>query len=98
MKLYVGNLSYGTTEDALREAFASHGDVVSVNVVKDKFTNQSKGFAFVEMTNGEEGRAAIQSLDGTELGGRRIKVDEARPSERDRGDRGGDRGGRRDRW
>jgi cold-inducible RNA-binding protein len=102
MKLYVGNLSFDTTEDELRDAFSSHGEVVSVNIVKDKFTDRSKGFAFVEMANSEEGQAAIRELNGAELGGRQIKVDEARPprdrDQRRRGGGGGGGGGRRRSW
>jgi RNA recognition motif-containing protein len=94
MKLYVGNLSYETTEDNLRDMFGEHGEVVSANVVKDKFTDRSKGFAFVEMANDEEAKAAISSLNGAELGGRQIKVDEARPPrDRDQRRRGGGGGG-----
>jgi RNA recognition motif-containing protein len=103
MNIYVGNLSYDTTEQDLRDAFGAHGEVASATVIRDKFSNQSKGFGFVEMPNKDEAQAAIQGLDGTELQGRTMKVNEARPRpERSGGprggrggDRGGDRGGRR---
>ena len=91
-KLYVGNLSYSVDNAALEEMFASHGTVISANVINDRYTGQSKGFGFVEMSSDEEATAAIAALDGQEHGGRTIKVNEARPRE-DRGDRGG-RGGR----
>ena len=91
MNIYVGNLSYSTTEDSLRAAFESKGAVNNVSIIKDKFTGDSKGFGFVEMSDDSAARAAIESLDGTDLDGRTIKVNEARPRE-DRGGRGG--GGR----
>jgi RNA recognition motif-containing protein len=93
MKLYVGNLSYDTTEDDLRGAFEAHGTVESVTVVTDKYTGKSKGFAFVEMGSRDEAQAAKSGLNGTQLGDRTIKVDEARPRP-DRGGGGRDRGGR----
>ncbi len=105
MKLYVGNLSYDTTEDDLRKTFEQHGTVESVTVVTDKYTGKSKGFAFVEMGSRDEAQAAKNGLNGTQLGDRTLKVDEARPrpdrGSRDRG--GGGRGGYgggggRDRW
>ncbi|MDD4938371.1 MAG: RNA-binding protein [Candidatus Shapirobacteria bacterium] len=80
-KLYVGGLSYETTEKTLEAAFASAGTVVSVIVIKDKFSGQSKGFGFVEMSSDEEATKAINTLDGTELDGRAIKVNEAKPME-----------------
>jgi cold-inducible RNA-binding protein len=106
MKLYVGNLSYETTDEDLRQAFEAHGTVESVTVVTDKYTGKSKGFAFIEMGSRDEAQAAKSSLDGSQLGDRTIKVDEARPRPdrgggRDRGGRGGyggGGGGRRDRW
>jgi cold-inducible RNA-binding protein len=102
MKLYVGNLSYDTSEDDLRQAFEQYGTVESVAVITDKDTGKSKGFAFVEMNSKEEAQAAISGLDGTQLGERTLKVNEARPKPERRG--GGDRGGRggyggrRDSW
>lgn len=102
MKLYVGNLSYQTSEDDLRKSFEEFGTVESVTVVSDKYTGQSKGFAFVEMSSREEAQAAMSNLNGKEVGGRFIKVDEARAKpDRRGGDRGGRRGGyggRRERW
>ena len=91
MKLYVGNLSYKTDEDGLRKAFEQHGNVESVNVITDRDTGRSKGFAFVEMMDDEQAKAAMQALDGTELDERTLKVSEAKPQERRAG--GGMRGG-----
>ena len=99
MRMYVGNLSYETSEDDLRKAFEQYGTVESVNLVTDKYTSKSKGFAFVQMDSKEEAQAAISALNGAQLGDRTIKVDEARPRPERRGDdRGGrgDYGGRRD--
>jgi len=98
MNIYVGNLSYNTTEGDLRTAFASHGEVVSSAVIADKDTGRSKGFGFVEMADNQQAKAAIAALDGSEIDGRQIKVNEARPkTERSSsGSRGG--GGGRDRW
>lgn len=92
MKIYVGNLSFEITEDDLRQAFEAFGEVLSATVVKDKFSGESRGFGFVEMPVKAEGEAAIGGLNGQELGGRPIKVDEARP--RREGDRGPGRGRR----
>ncbi|MBN1919540.1 MAG: RNA-binding protein [Verrucomicrobia bacterium] len=94
MNIFVGNLSFSTEEEALRQLFEPHGEVTSVSVIKDRDTGRSRGFAFVEMPNSEEGRSAISAVNGVDLDGRSLKADEAR----DRGDRGG--GGRpsRDRW
>ena len=91
MKLYVGNLSYDTTETELRDAFASFGTVESVNVITDNATGRSKGFGFVEFHDDKEAQAAIAGLNGTEMRGRTINVNEARP----KADRGGFGGGRR---
>ena len=92
MKLYVGNLSYETTEEDLRTIFGNHGEVESVSLIKDRDTGRSKGFAFVEMGNSEEATEAMSGLNGTDLHERRIKVDEARPPEnRSRGGRSGGR-------
>ena len=74
MKLYVGNLSYTTTEDTLREAFSNYGEVVSVQIMKDKFTEQSKGFGFVEMENDIMGERGIGGMNGKSVDGRRIRV------------------------
>ncbi len=97
-KLHVGNLSYDTTEDQLRQLFAEVGPVVSVNMITDRSTGQSKGFGFVEMETGEAAQAAIERLNNHEIDARSITVSEARPP-RDRsfgggGDRGDRRGGR----
>jgi len=79
MKLYVGNLSYSSTEDDLRELFSNHGQVTSVAVIKDRETGRAKGFGFIEFATDEEGKAAIAALDGKDVGGRALKVNEARP-------------------
>lgn len=79
MNIYVGNLSYQVTSDELRKAFEQFGEVSSANVVTDKFTGQSKGFGFVEMSNQANGEAAIKQMDGADLKGRNIRVNEARP-------------------
>jgi RNA recognition motif-containing protein len=79
-KLYVGNLPYSATEDELRELFAQHGTVHSVSVISDRETGQPRGFAFVEMDD-EGGTAAIAALEQSEFGGRRLRVNEARPRE-----------------
>lgn len=77
-KIYVGNLSYTTTEDELQRVFGEHGPVASVKIIKDQMTGRSKGFAFVEMENEEDAQKAISGLNQTDLSGRTIKVDEAR--------------------
>jgi cold-inducible RNA-binding protein len=98
MNIYVGNLSYSTTEGDLRAAFESHGEIVSAAVISDRETGRSKGFGFVEMGDNQQGKAAISALDGSELDGRQIKVNEARPKAESSGPRGGGGGGHRDRW
>ena len=97
MKIYVGNLSYQTTEEAIRQAFETIGQVTSVSIVKDKYSGQSRGFGFVEMADQTEAQTAIKSLSGKELDGQQIKVNEAydRP---DRGRRSGYGGGRGSRY
>lgn len=80
-KLYVGNLSYDTTEDQLRQAFAAVGDVESVALIIDRHSGRSKGFAFVEMPNADQAKAAIEQLNGTQVDGRALNVSEARPRE-----------------
>jgi len=99
-KLYVGGLPYSVTEERLQEIFAAHGTVESAKVIKDKFTGQSRGFGFVEMGSGGEAQRAIQALNGTQLDGRSLVVNEAKPMERrDSGGGGrGNRSGGRDRW
>jgi len=89
MNIYVGNLSYSVTEDDLRQAFGSFGQVASVSIIKDKFSNQSKGFGFVEMPSQEEAQAAISGMNGKELKGRAMNVNEARPRTDDRRSGGG---------
>lgn len=79
MNIYVGNLSWGSTEEALRALFEAHGEVESVKIITDRYTGRSRGFGFVEMPNEEEGRTAVSALDGKELDGRALKVNEARP-------------------
>lgn len=80
-KLYVGGLPYSTTEDELRSVFSQAGNVTSARIITDKFTGRSRGFGFVEMASPEEAQAAINSLNGTQIGGREILVTEARPLE-----------------
>ena len=89
MRLYVGNLSYNTEEPQLQELFAGVGTVNSVQLVRDRETGRSKGFAFVEMENDEQGRTACQNLDQREFDGRRLTVNEARPQEKRSGGFGG---------
>ncbi len=91
IKLYVGNLSYNTSSEDLRELFSQAGTVDSASVVEDRDTGRSRGFGFVEMASREEGAAAIQQFNGKELHGRNLNVNEAKPRE-DRGNRGGGRG------
>ncbi len=105
-KLYVGGLPYSTTEQQLSELFSQQGSVTSAKVISDKFTGQSRGFGFVEMATGEEAQKAITALNGTQMDGRTITVNEARPQEKRAGGGGGgyggggggDRGGRGGRW
>jgi len=97
-KLYVGNLSYSTTESILSELFGTIGEVASVNLITDRMSGRSKGFAFVEMAEESAAEQAIAELNGKEMDGRTIKVAEARPR-RERGDSwGGGGGGRRGRY
>ncbi|GAX63080.1 RNA-binding protein [Candidatus Scalindua japonica] len=91
MKIYVGNMSYDTTEEDLHLACKKFGKVISATIVKDKFSGQAKGFAFVEMSSKAEGQAAIDGLNGKELKGRELNVNEARP--RTENFRGGNTGG-----
>jgi len=96
-KLYVGNLPYGVSDSDLQRMFEPHGSVVSAQVIIDRDTNRSKGFGFVEMGTDQEAQTAIQALNGTEVEGRALTVNEARPktdSGRGGGGFGGDRGGR----
>lgn len=92
MKLYVGNLSFQTSNEDLKQLFAQAGTVESASIVEDRDTGRSRGFGFVEMASKEEGEAAIAQFNGQEFGGRPLTVNEARPRE-DRGGGGGGRGG-----
>src|SRR4051812_4623676 len=92
-KLYVGNLGYGVTDSELSELFAAHGTVESAQVIMDRDTGRSKGFGFVEMKTDQEAQAAIAGLNGKEVGGRALTVNEARPREDRGGGGGGSRGG-----
>ncbi len=110
--IFVGNLDFNTSEDELRELFGAYGQVDRVSIMNDRDTGRSRGFGFVEMANAEEGEKAIAALNGSQVGGRKLNVNEARPKTersgggggggggfRDRGGRGGGGGGgRRDRW
>jgi RNA recognition motif-containing protein len=91
-KLYVGNLPYSATEQSLREAFAASGTVDTVSVITDRDTGQSKGFAFIEMSSDGEAQAATAAMNGATMDGRQIKVNEAKPREK-QGGGGGGRGG-----
>ncbi|MFC2050034.1 RNA recognition motif domain-containing protein [Chloroflexota bacterium] len=99
MNIYVGNLAYEATEDELREEFTAFGEVASVNIIKDKYSGQSKGFAFVEMPLLSAGQAAITGLNGKILHNRQLAVSGARPrtDNRSRGSYSGNRGGMSDR-
>jgi len=94
MKIYVGNLSYEVTEEDLRLALEQFGQVESATIIKDKHSGQSKGFGFVEMASKAEGQSAIDGLNGKELKGRALNVNEARPRTENRGGRGGQGGAR----
>lgn len=95
-KLFVGGLSWDTTDDTLRDFFAQVGQVASANVLRDKFTGKSRGFGFVEMASEEDARKAIEELNGKELDGRAIAVNEARPQQPRDNDGGSGNYGRRD--
>ena len=98
--IYVGNLSYDATEDDIRQAFVEYGEVSEVNVIKDRETGRSRGFAFVEMPDSNQAKEAIEKVNLAEIAGRSVTVNEARPkSDRPRrGGGGGGGGGRRGRW
>jgi cold-inducible RNA-binding protein len=109
MDIYVGNLAYSTTDEALKNAFSQYGEVTSARVVADRMTGRSKGFGFVEMPDNTQAQAAIDALNGQELDGRTLRVNESQPKPRDdrrgggRGGFGGGRGGagaprHEDRW
>ena len=91
MNIYVGNLLREATEDDLRQAFEAFGQVTSAKIIKDKYTDDSRGFGFVEMPDQQEAKSAISGLDGKDLKGRTIKVNEARPRDDRRGGFGGNR-------
>ena len=93
LKLYVGNLTFDPTEDDLKGLFGKIGAVQSATVIKDKYSDRSKGFGFVEMTNDEEAKKAIEQLNGNDFKGRSIKVNEAKPMEKRDGPRKGGYGG-----
>jgi cold-inducible RNA-binding protein len=93
MNIYVSNIPYQTTEDELRDAFASFGNVSSARIIKDKLTGKSRGFGFVEMGNDDEARAALEGMNGAELTGRKINAREARPREEGPGGGNGGNGG-----
>jgi RNA recognition motif-containing protein len=99
-KLYVGGLPYSVTEGRLQEIFQAHGTVESARVISDKFTGQSRGFGFVEMSSGGEAQKAIEALNGTQLDGRTLVVNEAKPMARRDGGSGGrgERSSGRNRW
>ena len=99
-KIYVGGLPYAATEPQLNDLFAVHGTVESARVIMDKFTGQSRGFGFVEMATAQEAQAAISALNGTQMDGRTLTVNEAKPQEPRTGGGGGGGfgGGKRDRW
>jgi RNA recognition motif-containing protein len=92
MRIYVGNLTYSVTDDDLRDVFGQFGELAAAEVIKDKFSGQSKGFGFVDMPNNSEADAAIKALNETDFKGRKLTVNEARPrAERPRGGGGGGR-------
>ena len=95
-KIYVGNLPFSASEDQVRDLFSAHGDVTSVAIITDRETGRPRGFGFVEMESGAE--AAIETLNGTEMDGRDLNVNEAKPREDRGGGGGGGGGGGRDRW
>jgi len=101
-KIYVGGLAYSVTEGRLQELFSTHGTVASASVISDKFTGQSRGFGFVEMSSSGEAQSAISALNGTQFEGRTLTVNEAKPmAKRDNfggGGGRGDRDGGRNRW
>jgi RNA recognition motif-containing protein len=95
MNIYVGNLSRETTDEDLRQAFEAFGQVTTINIIKDKFSGESRGFGFVEMPTRSEAEAAIEGMNGQDLKGNEVNVNEAKPREdRPRGGGGGGRGGR----
>ena len=98
MNIYVGNMSYDVTEEDLREAFGAYGEVNSANIIMDKYSGKSKGFGFVEMSDDQAAMAAIEGLNETELKGRKVNVNKAKPRTDRRDNRGGGSGGRERRY
>jgi len=98
MKIYVGNLNFDTTDGGLRDAFGQFGDIDEVAVITDRDTGRSRGFAFITMPDDGQAQAAIDGMNGTELDGRTLNVNQARPRSEGGGRGGGGGGGRRDRW
>jgi RNA recognition motif-containing protein len=97
MNIYIGNMSFDTTEDQLRQAFAAFGEVSTVNIITDKYSGEPRGFAFVEMSAKSEAAAAIGGLNGQDLNGRALNVNEARPRN-ENGNRGGGNNSYRKSW
>ena len=97
-KIYVGGLPYAATEQQLSDLFTAHGSVESARVITDKFTGQSRGFGFVEMSTAEEAKTAISALNGTQMDGRTLTVNEAKPQEPRSNGEGRSRSSNRDRW
>jgi RNA recognition motif-containing protein len=97
-KLYVGNLSFNTTENGLQDAFAAHGTVTETNLMMDRDTNRPRGFGFVTMSTAEEAQKAIAAMNGREMDGRTLTVNVAKPREERTGGGGGYGGGRRERY
>lgn len=93
MRIYVGSLAESVTDETLRAAFAAYGEVASCDVITDRYTGQSRGFGFVEIRDNEGAQQAIRALDGSDLGGRTLRVNEARPRTENRGGGGGGGGG-----
>lgn len=96
MKLYVGNLSFNTSHQELTDMFTGVGPVTSVNIIEDRETGRSRGFGFVEMENSDDGPLAIEQLNGKQVGGRELKVNEAKPQQNGGGNRGSNGRGRND--
>ena len=96
--IYVGNLSFDSTEDEVRDLFAAHGEVLRVNLITDRDTGRPRGFGFVEMADANQGKTAIEQVNGADLGGRSLTVNEAKPRPSRSAGGGGGGGGRRDRW
>ena len=94
MNIYAGNLSYDVTEEELQSAFENYGNVSTVKLIKDRFSGESKGFGFIEMPSKEEAKAAIEGLNGTDIKGKNIRVNEALPRDNNRGRQNSNRGRR----